>query len=558
MSTFGKVLIVLNLLAAGAFTYVTLENWKARRELTWAATSRHLAVDGLPVEAGAAVDGLGEDRVVFHYTTPDNRVFESIPKKRLEGLVPKGGEKFGGDVVADQTAEIVRLQKKVQSILEAEKANPAVYHQWLAAYLRGLARTGANRDGVNALFLLGGGGARDENRDRGFRRDLPHLARTASQSAALHALADIVDLGDPNAITPDAARESRVAAAKANVAKFLVGEVPHGVKGDGDKAEAERNLKNKVVAATAAGAGEAQKSEMAAAANGDSAGFTLLANVAVEPLTDRASAGRAVDNLLAYAVGKAITPKEKEALAGIKDLISPPLQGFDADKAIEAVALALLNAEFDEAAIPASTKEKPTAQTAGEKSRRIAHVLYHIDAWRYVPATDRQNYREADATDRKLWHERVVAVVGLPAYIRAAESAASEFAEASQRQVTAITEEQSRFEAEYQSQLQTILTLYTEWLALDIQLKTQNAITAENERLRKERETERDELRLDLQASTELAKSTLARLSTTQGKLFTIQRDLRNAQDAILALEKQLRDIELGPDYKRDTTTRKD
>ena len=42
------------------------------------------------------------------------------------------------------------------------------------------------------------------------------------------------------------------------------------------------------------------------------------------------------------------------------------------------------------------------------------------------------------------------------------------------------------------------------------------------------------------------AKTALDKLKKTQARLFAIQKDLRDAQSAILALEKQLRQIELG------------
>ena len=53
MSILGKVLIVFNLLAAGAFAYFTLENRKVRKDLTRAAVVRDIQLDGCPVEQPA-------------------------------------------------------------------------------------------------------------------------------------------------------------------------------------------------------------------------------------------------------------------------------------------------------------------------------------------------------------------------------------------------------------------------------------------------------------------------------------------------------------------------
>ena len=82
-------------------------------------------------------------------------------------------------------------------------------------------------------------------------------------------------------------------------------------------------------------------------------------------------------------------------------------------------------AKFDDAALPAATKAAAGGNPAGEKARKIAHLLYHIDGWRYADKTA--------AAARKAWHQRVAAVVGLPEYIRAAEAEATEYAEAAQR-----------------------------------------------------------------------------------------------------------------------------
>ena len=149
-------------------------------------------------------------------------------------------------------------------------------------------------------------------------------------------------------------------------------------------------------------------------------------------------------------------------------------------------------------------------------------------------------------TARKAWHERVATVVGLPEYIRAAEAEATEYAEASQRLLAVITEEQSAFEAEYQSQLQRVLFQFSQWLSLDNQLRAQEVTTKENVRLKDERLTERDKLVTELADWIEKAKVSLAKLQNTQKQLFRIQKDLRDAQAAILALEKELRRIELG------------
>ena len=97
MSIFGKLLIVFNLLAAGAFAYFTLQDWKARQEITWNALSREVQLRGIAVEPQnppPAADELGDKRVAFYFEMPGGLVYRSIPKDRLDSMIPKGDETY--------------------------------------------------------------------------------------------------------------------------------------------------------------------------------------------------------------------------------------------------------------------------------------------------------------------------------------------------------------------------------------------------------------------------------------------------------------------------------
>ena len=538
MSVLGKVLIVFNLLAAGAFTYFTLENWKVRKDLTRAAFVNDIRLNGLPVEPPAAPPaGLDSDHAPFRRDI--NKVpYESAPKETLEAALNPGDEIFGAsgsDKVYDQTAEIKRVQGKVFAHIPAAAQDMNPRFQWLRAYCQSIARTGAERDGVNAIFDM-----RDPTRAYAARRDLALAARSESQVSALRAVAEISTLDDPQlAAAPEAVRATRIAAARDAVKRFAIGEIAVGAGTAADKAEAERRLRNAVEAAFQANAGEAERKGIADAAQ-DKDYQTNVAAAAIEPLTDQPSIGRAATNLLAYATAKAPSPTSAEAkyLGAIGNLIRPPAAGFNLDKEVDDAGTNWLTAKFEDAAQPAASGKTATnADPVGEKARKIAHLLYNIDGWRYADA------RAADA--RKAWHTRVASIIGLPAYIRAAEAQATEYAEASQRLVALITDEESAFAAAYQAQIQRILFLFSQWLAVDAQLKAQNVITAENERLMNERKTERDELLKELAKARADAKTALDGLTKTQGELFAIQKDLRDAQEALLVLEKELRKLEL-------------
>jgi hypothetical protein len=529
MSILGKLLIVLNLLAAGAFTYLTVQDRKVRKDLTRMAIVREIQLNGVPVEASRTVEGtekVDEGYVPFRRDVYGH-LYESIPMATLAAAIPRGDEDFGGEPVADQTAEVNRVQKKVFANIAAkagEDQNQKL--QWLRAYALALARSGAERDGVSAIFDM-----RDPSRAYYARRDLPLAARTESQTAALRALIDVANLGDPQAI-PEATRPAWIAATREAIKRFAVGEAEHAAADE----EGRRRLKNAVLAAFQQGAGEAEKNAIAQAATEPFK--THGAAVCVESLADKASADRAATELIEYAMAKRFSQDAKAeaaAIQAIAKLIRLPAGG-NPNADVDAAGTNWLTAQFEEAAQPASSKAAPGGDPVAAKARKIAHLLYHIDGWRHFDPTA--------APARKAWHERVAAIVGLPAYIRAAESQATEYAEAAQRLVAVITEEQSAFEAQYHAQLQKILFLYSQWLALDSQLKAQEAITAENVRLLNERKTERDRLLEELAKARADAKASLDKLTKTQKDLFTIQKQLRDAHEALFVLEKQLEQLE--------------
>jgi hypothetical protein len=529
MSVLGKLLIVFNLLAAGAFAYLTRENWNARRALTYREFENEVLLRGIPVESPEKPpSGVDKDNVAFQFQVNNTTFVETVDAKRLVTLISTGGQ-YGGEPVADQTAEVKRLQPKVIATIPAMGQDPKDRFLWLQAYLLNVARSGAERDGVNGLFDL-----RDPAKAYLARRDLPLLGRTASQQAGLRCLIEIADLDFLAPNTPDDLRAARVAIARDAMKRFLLGEVPHGVGAGGDKAEAERKLINAIENAFGKGA----KEEIEAAAVDP---FKALAPLAAEPLTDRASVDRATAVIEGYVVAKKVTETEGAAMKGVVVLIRPPALGFNLDNQIDTVGLALLNSRFDEAALPAKQS------SSAEKARKIAHLLYHIDAHRHA------DKNPTVVTDRKAWHQRVATIVGMQEYVRAAEAQASEYAEAAQRLISVITEEESSFRAQYLEQQQRVTTLYTQWLTLEAQFRAQEAITKENERLKQERLTERDNLKAALEKATADAKAALEKLTKTQSDLFAIQKQLRDAHAAVLNLEGELRKLELGP---RDRASR--
>lgn len=535
MSVLGKVLIILNLLAAGAFGYLTLENWKVRQEFTYREFENVVKLGGIPVDTPTEKGDIPEGRVPFSLTVNKGNIIESLEKDTLTRLIPKGGDEYGGDAVANQTEEVVRLQKKLKDFIaakvtEAGANGPVAKLNWTRLYLLNLSHTGAERDGVNALFDL-----ENPARAEAALRDLPLVARTSSQTAALKALVEISTLGDPQAI-PQTEQQKRIDAVRLAVKGFLKGEASHGVA----DADAKLKLKDTTIeAAFRANAGEAEKAAIIAEATADPTGFKFLADLAVNSLRTRDKVNEAKASILGYVDAKAITPQEKLALKEVVDCIVRPAN-FVLRTSIDTAGTQFLEHYFEAASMTAATKTKATGNPQAEKARRIAHLLYHIDSHRH-------NLTDAKiVADRKDWHSRVVTIVGMQEYVRAAEAQASEFAEGSQRLLATITQEEADFRAEYQQLVQKCQALHAQWQALEAQLNQQKLVEQTNQQLLMERQTEYDKLVETLAEAQVKAKEAQDNLKKIQDQRFQILLDLRNAQQALLRLEGELRRLELN------------
>lgn len=526
MSGLGKILIVLNLLAAGAFMYFSMENWKVRQELTYAAFRNEVQLRGIPLEAPANVT-VDSESVPFVFTVNPNTEIDSIQKTTLDKLIPKGDDVYGGPPVADQTAELKRLREKIFGLITSADGAAEKRNQ-LKRYLVNYAKNGAERDGINALFDL-----KDAKRKAYARGDLPLAARTTGQVAALKALVTISDLQDPQAIAPAEKQASSIKNGRDAISQLLRGQISHGAS----NADDARTLTNAIIAALQPNAGEPAKQAIIDAAKSDTEGFKHLAELAVNQLTTKANVQAARSSILEYTKSQATSESEKTAMAELVNLIAPG-ENFVLDDSIEKVATALLTLKFDDAEAPAAQGKESKGNPYNEKAARIAHLLYHADAHRLTDPAAK------DACSQ--WHTRVATIVGLPTYVRAAEYQASEYVEAANRLVALITEEQSSFESEFQARVQRSQFLYSQLASVQAQLKQQVAITTQNQTLLMERITERDKLKDELDKGREDAKTALAKLKDVQVKLFKVQKELKDAQEALLTMEKELRRIELG------------
>jgi hypothetical protein len=121
MSLFGKILLVINLLAAGGFVYFATQDWKGRQTITAAGLRHQLILVGLPLDGPADFPPSGE--TPFHHEGAGGIPTETVSKKLLDSYFQGLGG--GSDpnslaantAVPNQAAEVQRVKRKVEEIL---------------------------------------------------------------------------------------------------------------------------------------------------------------------------------------------------------------------------------------------------------------------------------------------------------------------------------------------------------------------------------------------------------------------------------------------------------
>jgi hypothetical protein len=132
MSLFGKILLVVNLLAAGGFVYFATQDWKGRQTITAAGLRHQLILVGLPIDGPADFPPSGE--APFRHENAGGVPTETVSKKLLDSYfqgIGGGSDQNSlavGAAVPNQVAEVQRVKRKVEEILArtdgtAEKIN---------------------------------------------------------------------------------------------------------------------------------------------------------------------------------------------------------------------------------------------------------------------------------------------------------------------------------------------------------------------------------------------------------------------------------------------------
>jgi hypothetical protein len=123
MSTLGKVLLVLNLLAAGGLAYLTAQDWSKRQEIQGGLLRYHLTLQGLPTEVQK---GDATDTVPIEIKTPSGVTLQVARKKILDAHFSgaTGGDIYGGGgTVTSLLEELQRVETKLLTLLNNQQGD---------------------------------------------------------------------------------------------------------------------------------------------------------------------------------------------------------------------------------------------------------------------------------------------------------------------------------------------------------------------------------------------------------------------------------------------------
>src|SRR5687767_10225124 len=149
MSLLSKILLFVNLLAAGAFAYLAVQDWRGRQTIT-AAGLRHimLAYHGLPLgdpadSATMTVPADPDTEIPFPVemgggvstTTTSRKLLEAYFQQAGAGAAPPGGVALGtNQPVPSQLGEVRRVYDLIKAEVarqDGAKARTALLYNWL-------------------------------------------------------------------------------------------------------------------------------------------------------------------------------------------------------------------------------------------------------------------------------------------------------------------------------------------------------------------------------------------------------------------------------------------
>ena len=134
MSMLGKVLAILNVLAALLFVYLAAVDWGKHQALSYAVFRNELVFNGLPVDEEEGGSHVPPVRLASHMGTQTlNEIYAGA----------SGGE-LSGEFVKTQEAEVARVRSRMRQKIESLDGDP-LKRAYLKNVLLALARNAAER-----------------------------------------------------------------------------------------------------------------------------------------------------------------------------------------------------------------------------------------------------------------------------------------------------------------------------------------------------------------------------------------------------------------------------
>lgn len=141
MSLLGKILLFVNLLAAGGLIYAANQDWARRQSITANVLQHFLVLAGMPFEAPGDFDD--EDMALFPVETSGGHVTQSVRKNIVRNYLKgaEGGERYGVGAGSDQStvttqlAELNRVEEKLDAQVRA--ADPTARLEMLCGRYQG-------------------------------------------------------------------------------------------------------------------------------------------------------------------------------------------------------------------------------------------------------------------------------------------------------------------------------------------------------------------------------------------------------------------------------------
>lgn len=224
MTLFGKFLLLVNLLAGGAFVYLATQDWKGRQTITAVAVRHKLLLSGLPLEGPDTFDP--EDETPFRLEMAGGVSTDTVSKKILElyfQLAPggDGASSLGAagvtGVVPCQLAEVKRVKAKIETILKEKADKPDEKLTLLKDWLIFQSETLDERVEVQTLFA--GGKAEDLEKRLMAKFDAVIAApKSTDLTSTSEPLPDLAKLtGELNALKAAKATETELGAKQKEV-----------------------------------------------------------------------------------------------------------------------------------------------------------------------------------------------------------------------------------------------------------------------------------------------------------------------------------------------------